>query len=237
NYVFNAAMPDVDGDEFLDILVSELNTSPGTGNFYWYEDDNNDPFDGSTFTLQPAFTTTIGNPAAAMVHDLDGDGDNEIILSSGQSATSTQLVYFEQLGTPSPDPSGTFGTECILDATQSQTYVFAVKDFDQDIDGDLDIATIAYNSDDLTWFENNPPPLGIDEFDFEQFGIYPNPASEELYFRGYNEAVDVEVFDLLGKSILATRILPNEGLGVSSMQNGVYIIRVNNATVFKFIKE
>ncbi|MBT8269898.1 MAG: T9SS type A sorting domain-containing protein [Bacteroidia bacterium] len=236
NYIFNAAMPDLDGDAFLDVFVSELNTSPGAGSFHWYEDGNSDPFDGSVFT-QTTFTTTIGNPAAAMAHDLDGDGDKDIILSSGQALSSTQLVYFEQLGTPSPNPSGTFGAECIIDATQSQTYVFAVQDFDQDVDADLDIATIAYNQDALTWFENDPPALGVDDFEVDQKGIYPNPAQNELNFRGFNETLDVEVFDLLGKSVISTRVQPNEGLGVSSLQNGVYILRVNDSTVFKFVKE
>ncbi|WP_052466941.1 T9SS type A sorting domain-containing protein [Psychroserpens damuponensis] len=140
NGIFNATFEDLDGDANLDILVSEVSYGGGpTGNFYWYEDD------GAGGYTETTFVTSLVNPAFAQHQDLDNDGLKDIILSSGTSGAGNDIVWFKNNG-------GTYGTEQVIDDTSSQAFIFDVADYDAD--GDLDIASCAYNQDDLNYLEN-----------------------------------------------------------------------------------
>lgn len=121
------------------------------------------------------------------MHDLDDDGLKDIILSNGnQVASSNQIVWFRKTGV------GVFATETVIDATQSQTFVYTVFDFDKD--GDLDIVSCSYGSDDLTLFENEKYTLGLNENSIRKISIYPNPTTNNLYFKGsFSENLKVSV--------------------------------------------
>jgi hypothetical protein len=222
--LFNAAFLDLDGDANLDILATEVSYGGGpTGNMYWYEDN------GSGFT-ENTFTTTITNPAVAQFRDLDNDGLNDIILSSGRAGTGNDIVWFKNNG------AGSFDSEVVIDATQSQTFVYTVTDFDAD--GDLDIASCAYNDDDLNYFSNNQIVLSSEDSTLEPLSIYPNPTKNVLNFEGYNSAsIEVTVVDLLGKTVLQKTLNNGETLNVSQLSNGIYTININNDFASKFIKE
>lgn len=222
NYFTNATFEDLDGDGNLDILATELNVTTGTGNFYWYE------FNGSGFT-ETLMTTSIGNPSSAKVKDLDDDGLGDIVLSSGTSGAGNDIVWFKNNG------SG-FNPELVIDATQSQAYVFTVNDFDND--GDLDIASNAYNNDDLNWFENLKYTLSVSESTPINLTIYPNPAKDQLNFKGFTDAFSVSVYDLLGKKVISTSLIINQSLDVSGLNNGVYILKFDDFNSnHKFIKQ
>lgn len=138
--IFNANFADLDGDANLDILATEVSFGGGpVGNLYWYEDD------GAGGYTETIFVTSIVNPSVAQHQDLDNDGLKDIILSSGTSGAGNDLVWFKNNG-------GTYGIEQVIDNTQSQVYVYNLADYDAD--GDLDIASCAYNEDDLNYFEN-----------------------------------------------------------------------------------
>lgn len=174
-YMFNATFEDLDSDSNLDILATEVENSNGNGDFFYYEDGNSDPFDGSAYS-KTTWTTTIGNPAVAQLHDLDDDGLKDIILSNGnQVLNSNQIVWFRKTG------AGTFATETVIDATQLNTFVYTVFDFDKD--GDLDIVSCSYGSDDLTLFENEKYSLGLKDNTINKINIYPNPTTDKLYIK------------------------------------------------------
>jgi hypothetical protein len=222
-YFFNATFEDLDGDANLDILATDLALSNDSGSFYWYEDN------GSGFT-ENEISTSIGNPSVAQFRDLDDDGLNDIILSSGRINTGNDIVWFKNNG------SGGFDSELVIDATQSQAYVFTVNDFDND--GDLDIASCAYNSDALNYFENERYILSVSNFEQENVKIYPNPAKDILNFEGFNSAsIEISIFDILGKSVLNRSLNTNETLDVSQLVNGIYTITINGTFASKFIKE
>jgi hypothetical protein len=67
----------------------------------------------------------------------------------------------------------------------------------------------------------------------EQILIYPNPAKEVINF---NYEVKVEIYDLLGKTLLKTEI-PVKYINISSLKAGLYFIKLNNNKIEKFIKE
>lgn len=223
--MFHVSFEDIDGDGDFDILAAEVSyggVNAPLGNLYWYENT------GSGYT-ETVFTTTISNPGMAQFRDLDNDGLNDIVLGSGASGAGNDLVWFKNNG------SGSFDDEVIIDATQSQAFVFAIEDYDAD--GDLDIATAAYNDDALNYFENQKIVLSTPSSQLQNVAIYPNPTTDYLTFEGFNTDINVSVFDLLGKQVLTQNMVTGETLNVSDLANGVYTIRINNEVTSKFIKE
>ncbi len=226
NYIFNATFEDLDGDANLDILLTELNVTAGTGNFYWIEEDG---LGGYTETT---FTTSVGNPSVAQHRDLDDDGDKDIILSSGMAGAGNDIVWFINDGT------GSYGSEVVIDATQSQAYVFTANDFDND--GDLDIASCAFNQDSLNWFENLRYTLNISEIEENNINIYPNPVDDNLYFNGinFNNNSAISIYNVLGKKILEATINNDKPIDVSNLTSGLYFIKFNTLSkTFKILKK
>jgi len=222
--LFNATFEDLDGDADLDILATEVSFGGGPiGNLYWYEDN------GSGFT-ETVFTTTIANPSVAQHKDLDGDNLKDIVLSSGTNGAGNDLVWFKNNG-------GTYGSEQVIDATSSQAFVYNVEDYDGD--GDLDIASCAYNQDDLNYFSNNLIVLGISDIDLQSLNIYPNPAQDVLNFRGLtSETLNLSVYDVVGKSVLEASIAQDGSLDISKLNSGLYFIKLKNYnSTYKFIKQ
>ncbi|QNK77807.1 T9SS type A sorting domain-containing protein [Winogradskyella undariae] len=221
--IFHVSFEDLDGDANLDILATEVSYGGGpTGHFYWYEDN------GSGFT-ETELTTSLVNPGMAKFEDLDNDGFNDLVLGNGASGSGNDLVWFKNNGT------GGFDPETVIDATQSQAFVLAIEDFDAD--GDLDIATCAYNQDALNYFENEKIVLSISDSQLKTIAIYPNPTKDFLSFEGFNTEISVSVFNVLGKQVLNRNITVGEKLDVSKLSNGIYTIKLNNKLTTKFIKE
>jgi len=224
DYLFNASFEDLDGDTNLDILLTELSTTPGGGAFYWYE------YNGTGYT-ETQFTTTIENPSVAQVKDLDDDGLDDIILSNGNSGAGVDIVWFKNNG------GGSFAAEQIIDDTQSQVYVYAVIDLDND--NDLDIASCAFNQDQLNWFENEKYTLGVSSFENKDIVFYPNPTQNKLYFSSNKTEVStISIYDILGKKVLETTLNSLQSIDVSNLKAGLYILKIQGKDrAFKFVKE
>lgn len=226
--IFNANFEDLDGDSNLDILVTEVSCGAFCGsvpgNLLWYEDN------GAGGYTETVFTTSIVNPAVAQFHDVDQDGIKDIILSSGSSGGGNDLVWFKNNG------SGSFGSETVIDATQSQAFVYNVRDFDGD--GDMDIVSCAYNDDDLNYFENLFETLSVDDFENSQIKMFPNPTNSILNFEGFNTSIlEISIYDVLGKNVLKTTLNTDRALNVSQLESGIYTITINGKLTSKFIKE
>ena len=60
-------------------------------------------------------------------------------------------------------------------------------------------------------------------------------TNDMLRFKGFDKAVDVEVYSILGQKLLVAKNI-NE-LNVSSLKRGVYLVRVNNGSqAFRVVK-
>lgn len=71
------------------------------------------------------------------------------------------------------------------------------------------------------------PTLSTENFEATEFSVYPNPASNGFVniTTASNEAINVSVFDVLGKKVLSQTI--NNRLNVSTLKSGVYILNLN----------
>lgn len=74
---------------------------------------------------------------------------------------------------------------------------------------------------------------GVEELDITSVYIYPNPVVNTLSIQGVDENTSLEVYTLTGKSIINTK---GTELDVTSLNEGTYILRINNQYV-KFIKK
>lgn len=74
---------------------------------------------------------------------------------------------------------------------------------------------------------------GVEELDITSVYIYPNPVVNTLSIQGVDENTSLEVYNLTGKSIINTK---GTELDVTSLNEGTYILRINNQYV-KFIKK
>jgi hypothetical protein len=74
--------------------------------------------------------------------------------------------------------------------------------------------------------------LSVKEFDLTNTRIYPNPATNSIYIgRNNNEAMDISLFDVLGKQI-NTELKSNAStieIDISSLKAGIYFIRITSA--------
>ena len=66
-----------------------------------------------------------------------------------------------------------------------------------------------------------------------QIFVFPNPVSHTLNIQGVDENTLLEVYNLTGKSVIKDKGIE---LDVTSLNQGTYILRINNQYV-KFIKK
>ena len=77
-----------------------------------------------------------------------------------------------------------------------------------------------------------PPPY-IDELSEEgMLNIYPNPASDRLYINTGIEYQSIEIMDMSGQAVLQSSRIGNEGLDISDLSSGTYVLRINNGKLF-----
>jgi hypothetical protein len=71
-------------------------------------------------------------------------------------------------------------------------------------------------------------PLSVADLYFTEANVYPNPANDNLYIQsGQNELVYIDLMDVAGKVVLKTEIFNQGNVDISSLQNGVYLLRLS----------
>lgn len=73
----------------------------------------------------------------------------------------------------------------------------------------------------------------IEELGISSIFVFPNPVSNTLYIQGVDDDAALEVYNLTGKSVIEGK---GTELDVTSLNQGTYILRINNQYV-KFIKK
>ncbi|MCA9171378.1 MAG: VCBS repeat-containing protein, partial [Planctomycetales bacterium] len=129
---------DVDGDGDLDLVTTSSDIYDS--DVSWFEN-----LDGhGTFATQQLITAEVEQPTAAILADLDGDGDLDV---ASASYGDNKIAWY-----PNLDGAGTFGNPRVLSDLEGANELVAV-DIDGDQDLDLVAGAFAYPSD-LVWYEN-----------------------------------------------------------------------------------
>ena len=69
--------------------------------------------------------------------------------------------------------------------------------------------------------------LSIGGSEFQSFDIYPNPAQNEINISGLAMINQVQLFDLNGR-LLINKNDATEKIDVSTLGDGIYILRINS---------
>ena len=130
---------DLDGDNDIDIVVVGRDAG---GTIRWLENDGNS---NPSFQDNGGFTYSSGDgPTSAKIIDLDGDGDNDIIVTM---YNGSRIVWFENNGASDPSFS--------LNVLGSLAGSYQCDAGDLDGDGDVDVMCASYSNTNMGLFINN----------------------------------------------------------------------------------
>lgn len=130
------ASGDIDGDGDNDLVAA----AGGANEIRFFENTAGDGSAWSETVVQTGFTFAHW----VDVGDVDGDGDLDVM---GVALNSNRISWFENTA-----GDGSSWTEQNL--SSSFTGAHTVHGADMDADGDMDIAGVALNGDQVTWWEN-----------------------------------------------------------------------------------
>ena len=71
---------------------------------------------------------------------------------------------------------------------------------------------------------------GLNDNLFNAVKMFPNPAKDVVQFsKNANEPLDIQIFDVLGKSLIAHKNVQSE-VNISSLRTGVYFVQMTLGT-------
>lgn len=68
--------------------------------------------------------------------------------------------------------------------------------------------------------------LSIDSHSLGMLKLYPNPASDNVFFNGFDGPVNIIISDIRGKSIKTAVITAGQSVEVSNLEAGIYFVRI-----------
>ena len=217
-----STLADLDGDGDFDLLTTSY-----YGNLNYFENIGTSTapqFASKTtnpFGLTPSPDSISGYPE---LMDIDRDGDLDLMVGSYNVTTYAGVFeYFENIGTNTapqfaPKTTNPFG----LTGTYEYNYLTSA---DLDNDGDLDILSCEYYGV-FQYFENTELNTNIEEKNADIVKVYPNPFNDEVFLETLNNAKNIEVFDVLGKKVVAIENVTNR-VSLQNLKPGLYSFKIN----------
>ena len=74
------------------------------------------------------------------------------------------------------------------------------------------------------------PILGFHQQDNFEFGIYPNPANDELNIKSNEEIVGYQIIDMRGKVVFTEANFNGNSINISQLDPAVYILKLRTST-------
>ncbi|SDI45065.1 T9SS type A sorting domain-containing protein [Winogradskyella thalassocola] len=127
---------DMDGNGDIDVVA----VSGSADRLTWYRN-----LDGNgNFSSAIMIDTNINYPVSVKSADLDGDGDQDLVVAS---AGDSKIGWYENIG-------GQAIFSSIKDITLLTENIYAIDIVDIDGDGDHDVLSASVNDDKIAWYEN-----------------------------------------------------------------------------------
>ncbi len=221
---------DLDGDGDPEVLAASSGSVLGYSSLTWYENTNGFGEFGprQLITCWPGANSVFSN-------DLDGDGDNDIILAFwGEFEIEGRIHWYENL-----DGTGNFGDyQFITSYPDGASCVFSA---DLDGDGDFDVLSSSLEQSVIAW-NRNDGLLGVDDDRPTQLipgsfllqPAFPNPFNPETTIKVIlptTSDLRVTIFNISGQEVttLHSGIQP-AGLHSftfdgSNLASGIYFVR------------
>ena len=154
---------------------------------------------GFNITAEDANGVKVGSWTAGAGQQLRNDSNGLTHTTAGNSNTSWTL----QWQAPATDVGGI-------------TFYYAT------VQGDG-----SGSSGDQVVAGNSAVSLGVDNFTQTQFAVYPNPFVDRITvdLTTGGEAT-YEIYDVLGKRVVAGKMISGEEIGLSDLRSGMYILRL-----------
>ena len=222
DYNIGSSIADLDGDGDLDLLVGSY-----YGNLDYFENIGTStapqfaPKTTNPFGLIPLTDSILGYPE---LMDIDRDGDLDLMVGGYNETTYAGLFeYFENIGTNTA-PQFALKTTNPFGLTSTYGYNFLTS-ADLDNDGDLDVLSCEYYGV-FQYFENTELNTNIEETNADIVKVYPNPFNDEVFLETLNNAKNIEVFDVLGKKVVAFENVTNR-VSLQNLKPGLYSFKIN----------
>lgn len=188
-------------------------------------------------TLTPTFYASIG-----LIGDMDGWSSDKMLTPT--ESANNHVWYTDYTFNTNPVTEG--GVK--FRANNSWGANWGNKSFPYGI-GTQDGANIVYmkgkykiflNDIDGTYYFIKRTETGINEPGTEELTIYPNPVSDRFYLNSSEKNVQISIYDLRGNLSITKQISGNEYINVSTLSQGVYLLKVRTEkglTTKKLIKK
>ena len=175
---------------------------------------------------------------------------NVHVISRGNASAETvaladQISSGDAMSFNGDDPVGLFkngvlidifgnfgGTNNFANATyrRKQTVINPTTVFD------LAGEWVTSTTNDITDLGSHSAPLGSNDLQENSFSFFPNPARLNKLFFKSNRPLSIEVYSLTGKLILNTTIDSSKSLDISSLNTGLFIIKMRSDSGTKIKK-
>lgn len=156
---------------------------------------------------------------------------NQTLFKVSQTQSSSTVSFFEM---PLPiKVNGTGGQTAylVLNNTSNNQYFQETVSFP--------IASVQFNYEYQILEKNSTVTqdntLSVFSVEKESFGLYPNPAKNELFLKGIHKAADFSIHAIDGKLVKQGIYQPGKAIGISDLVPGAYIFTVDEKNI-KFIK-
>lgn len=81
-----------------------------------------------------------------------------------------------------------------------------------------------------------PSALGTSSVNTNKFAVYPNPVQDILHVTNSDKITSVEIYNMVGQKLLTAEKVSKDGLNVSTLAKGAYIVTVKTANSKESIK-
>ncbi len=89
------------------------------------------------------------------------------------------------------------------------------------------VFTSSINSNNFTYWKQNPP-LGVDRISMQNnISIFPNPGGDMLNMSGAKEVLGVKIYNISGQFLMD---VPSENIDISMLTEGLYLVKINTSS-------